>query len=360
MTIISAATALSSAQMRILLALGATLLLTIALLAAAVDQEMTIPGNGWSLPATLVLPESGPAPCVVFFAGSGPTDRDWKSPLQPGTNGSAKQLAAALQAKGVGSIRFDKVGSGLNLPKSAAPEELKKLEVLSMAHYVDEANAAFEVLAKRPECGKVFLLGHSEGSVHAFSAAVTRQTDARFGGMISLAGPSRSILDTVIEQIRARHKTTGDDLAAIDRQLTAFRSAMVTADAPAPDLSMIPEAVALWQMAHSPAQQRVARELLLTDPLVSVKAYRGRALIVSAGHDAQVSVPDGDRIFSALPGDATSKTRAVIANANHVFKGDPRDPASLSPQQISAAYTDEGRQLADGIVDRIVAFVSAK
>ena len=214
--------------------------------------------------------------------------------------------------------------------------------------------------AKRPECGKVFLLGHSEGSVHAFSAAVTRQTDARFGGMISLAGPSRSILDTVIEQIRARRKTTGDDLAAIDRQLAAFRSAMVTADAPAPDLSMIPEAVAFWQMAPSPAQQRVARELLLTDPLVSVKAYRGRALVVSAGHDAQVSVADGDRIFAALPGDATSKTRAVIANANHVFKADPRDPASLSPQQISAAYTDEGRQLADGIVDRIVAFVSAK
>ena len=58
----------------------------------------------------------------MFFAGSGPTDRDWTSPLLPGTNGSGAQLALALQARGVGSIRFDKVGSGVNMPKSTAPD----------------------------------------------------------------------------------------------------------------------------------------------------------------------------------------------------------------------------------------------
>ena len=84
------------------------------------------------------------------------------------------------------------------------------LDVLSLAHYVDEALAAFDELASRDRCGRIFLLGHSEGSIHASSAAIAKQADPRFGGLISLSGPSRSLLDTAIEQIRAmRHQRRG-------------------------------------------------------------------------------------------------------------------------------------------------------
>ena len=177
---------------------------------AAVTEDVDIVRPGYTLPSTITFPaRDGAVPCVVFFAGSGPTDRDWTSPLLPGTNGSGAQLAVALQARGVGSIRFDKVGSGANMPKSAAPADLKMLDVLSLAHYVDEAEAAFDELADRDGPGTIFLLGHSEGSIHASSAAVAKQADPRFGGFISLSGPSRSILDTAIEQIRAIHIKVG-------------------------------------------------------------------------------------------------------------------------------------------------------
>jgi len=117
---------------------------------AAVNEDLVISRPGYTLPSTISWPASeGAAPCVVFFAGSGPTDRDWNSPLLPGKNGSGAQLALELQARGVGSIRFDKVGSGVNMPKSNAPADLKMLEVLSLAHYVDEAEAAFDELAGR-------------------------------------------------------------------------------------------------------------------------------------------------------------------------------------------------------------------
>src|SRR5262249_57633727 len=86
-----------------------------------------------------------------------------------------------LAGKGVGWLGFDKVGSGTN----QGP-----LDVLSLAHYVAEATAAFDFLAARPECSTVYLLGHSEGSLHMTSAAVTQQDSARFGGLISMAGPS--------------------------------------------------------------------------------------------------------------------------------------------------------------------------
>ena len=328
---------------------------------AAVVEDLVISRPGYTLPSTIALPAGdAAAPCVVLFAGSGPTDRDWTSPLLPGGNGSGAQLALALQARGVGSIRFDKVGSGVNMPRSMEPADLRMLDVLSLNHYVDEAEAAFDELAGRDRCGEVFLLGHSEGSIHASSAAVARQTDPRFGGLISLSGPSRSLLETAIEQIRAMRVKAGADAAVVDEVLGGFRAAMLDPDAPAPDLSAIPEAASLWQATHSPLQQRVALELVFADPLAALHAYRGRALVVSAANDAQVPGSDADRIYAALGSDRADKTRVTIADANHVYKSETRAPSTISQGEIVAGYADDGHPLAGGLVDAIVGFATAR
>jgi len=327
---------------------------------AAVAEDLVLSRARYTLPSTIALPASdGAVPCVVFFAGSGPTDRDWTSPLLPGNNGSGKQLALELQARGVGSIRFDKVGSGVNMPRSNAPADLAMLEVLSLDHYVDEVEAAFAELARRDRCGPIFLLGHSEGSLHASSAAIATQTDLRFGGLISLSGPSRSLLDTAIEQIRAMRSKAGADTTVVDVALGDFRAAMLKPDAPAPDLSALPEAAGLWQVTHDPLQQRVARELILAEPLAALHAYRGRALVVSAANDAQVPGSDADRIFAALGSAAKDKTRVTIADANHVYKSEVRAPSTISQGEIVARYADDDHALADGLVDAIVGFVTA-
>jgi uncharacterized protein len=329
---------------------------------AAVNEEIVVSRPGYSLPSTLSLPASeGAAPCVVLFAGSGPTDRNWTSPLLPGKNGSGAQLALALQARGVGSIRFDKVGSGINMPKSNAPADLKMLDVLSLAHYIDEAVAEFDELAARDRCGKVVLLGHSEGSIHASSAAIAKQADPRFGGLISLSGPARTILDTAIEQIRTIGIKAGADTTVVDKALEDFRAAMLRPDAPAPDLSDLPEAAGLlWQATHSPLQQKVARELIFADPLAALRTYRGRALVVSAANDAQVPGSDADKIFAALGSERKDKTRVTIANANHVYKSETRAPSTISQTEIVAGYADEDHALAEGLVDAILGFVTAK
>jgi hypothetical protein len=325
----------------------------------SMNEDVVISRPGYTLPSTIALPTGDSAsPCVVFFAGSGPTDRDWTSPLLPGRNGSGAQLALALQARGVGSIRFDKVGSGVNMPRSADPADLKMLEVLSLAHYVDEALAAFDELANRDRCGKIFLLGHSEGSIHASSAAIAKQADPRCGGFISMSGPSRSLLDTAIEQLRAMRMQAGADAAVVDEALEAFHEAMLRPEAPDPDLSAIPEASGLWQATHAPGQQVVARELILAEPLAALHAYRGRALVLSAANDAQVPGSDADRIFAALGSDPEHKTRVTIANANHVYKSETRAPSSIDQGEILAGYADDDHALADGLVDAIVGFVT--
>ena len=133
---------------------------------------------------------------------------------------------------------------------------------------------------------------------------------------------------------------------------------MLDPDAPAPDLSTIPEAAALWQATHSPVQQRVARELIFADPLAALHSYRGRALVVSAANDAQVPGSDADRIFAALGSDSTDKTRVTIPDANHVYKSETRAPSEMSQSEIVAGYADENHALADGLVDAIVEFVT--
>ena len=69
---------------------------------------------GWDPPA-----DSGGAPIVDYLvtvspdlAGSGPTDRNWNSPLIPGTNGSAALLAQVLTAQNFITLRYDKRASG--------------------------------------------------------------------------------------------------------------------------------------------------------------------------------------------------------------------------------------------------------
>lgn len=246
------------------------------------------------------------------------------------------------------------------MPKSYGPAELKMLDVLSLAHYVDEAVAAFNDLASREACGQVFLLGHSEGSIHASSAAVAQQADPRFGGLISMSGPARSILETAIEQIRAIHLKSGADPVVVEHALEDLRSAIQTPEAPAPDLSALPEAAALWQATHSPVQQRVVRELMFADPLAALPAFHGRALVVSAANDAQVPGSDADAIFAALASDPKDKTRVTIANANHVYKSESRVPATISQADIVASYADDNHPLADGLVEAIVDFVTAQ
>jgi fermentation-respiration switch protein FrsA (DUF1100 family) len=136
---------------------------------------------------------------------------------------------------------------------------------------------------------------------------------------------------------------------------------MLKPDAPAPDLSDLPEAAGLlWQATHSPLQQKVARELIFADPLAALHAYYGRALVVSAANDAQVPGSDADKIFAALASDVKNKTRVTIANANHVYKSETRAPSTISQSEIVAGYADDDHALADGLVDAIVGFVTAQ
>src|SRR5262245_9070429 len=108
------------------------------------STEVSWPLDSTTVYGTLVRPSGpGPFPAVVMVAGSGPTDRDWNSPLLPGTNGSARLLAEALAQAGIASLRYDKRASG--------PHIRENMQVLigkvSMQSHLDELAGAVRTIA---------------------------------------------------------------------------------------------------------------------------------------------------------------------------------------------------------------------
>src|SRR5579859_1465371 len=109
----------------------------------AENLEVTWRMGSTTVSGTLVRPSGpGPFPAAVMVAGSGPTDRDWNSPLLPGSNGSARLLAEALAQAGFASLRYDKRVVGPH-----ARENLQALlGKLSMQSHVDELAGAVRIL----------------------------------------------------------------------------------------------------------------------------------------------------------------------------------------------------------------------
>ncbi len=154
--------------------------------------------------ATVTSPDAGGKhPGVVFVAGSGPTDRNWESPLLPGTNGSARLLAECLTARGYVTIRYDKRASG---PR--AMENVKLLAGhISLESHFEELKGAVEALLSRPDVDRtrLFVLTSSEGALHAFYYQ-THAGIVPFTGLVLTGAPGRALNEIanyqVVSQIR--------------------------------------------------------------------------------------------------------------------------------------------------------------
>ncbi len=162
-------------------------------------EELSWQLDDTTMTGTLTLPEGdGPFPAVLFIAGSGPTDRNWNSPLLPGTNGSAALLADELTRAGYATIRFDKRVTG--------PNAMANLEALqgqvSMQSHMDEVTSALAQLTARPEvdASRVYALGNSEGTLHALNTQVSVDPPP-FAGLILAAPPGRPLVDVLRQQI---------------------------------------------------------------------------------------------------------------------------------------------------------------
>jgi pimeloyl-ACP methyl ester carboxylesterase len=293
--------------------------------------DLTAPGPEGPLAGTLIDPDPK-APLVVILPGSGPTDRDGNNRLGV-AGGPYKQLAEALAAKGIATLRADKRGQFASKAAQADPY------AATTGGYADDAHAWANVLLPRTGRKCVWLLGHSEGALVALVAA---QKPAGICGLVLLSGGGRPIGEVLRDQLKANPANAPilpQALAAIDSLEAGKR--VPEASMPAPLRPLLGDKLQPYWI-----------DLMSHDPAKLIAAIKLPVLILQGDRDIQVSVGDAQALKAAQP----RATLTLLPGINHVLKPVATDDRAAN----IATYTDATLPISPLIAEDVAAFVTAK
>ena len=307
--------------------------------------------------ATLTLPDGdGPFPAVIMIAGSGPTDRNWNSPLIPGTNGSAALLAHALTELGYVTLRYDKRASGPHGKENA----MKLAGRISMQAHTDELAGGVKYLADQKAVNnkKIFALANSEGCIHALNYQ-TQGNKPAFAGMILTAPPARPVGWVAHEQLAAQL----NPIPGGDKWLASYDSAMAefVAGRPVNVDESLPEGLRNMIIgATNPINQPFARELWVTDPSALISKIDIPMLVVIGKKDIQVNWQTDGSVIETISKTHKNITVAYPENANHVLKHEPRDRSQLTAAEVTASYNADTSVLDEEAITTITTWLASQ
>ena len=296
--------------------------------AAPAGVEVSVPGPQGPLAGTLIDPGKD-APAVLIILGSGPTDRDGNNPLGI-TGGVFRQLAEALAAKGVATLRSDKRGM---FGSKAAITDANEVTI---AAYAADAHAWVDMLRAKTGRSCVWLLGHSEGSLVALKAA---QDPTGICGVILVSGAGRPYGEVIRAQLRANPANApllAPGEAAIDQLEAGKRVDGATLPAP-------------LQPLFRDNVQGFLIEAFSYDPAKLVSAIKLPVLILQGDKDLQVPVTDAELLKRGQP----VATLKILPGVNHVLKPVPGDDRAANV----ATYGNAGLPIAPVVAETIAAFV---
>ena len=271
-------------------------------------------GDTFSLGGTLTLPLSarGRVPVVVTITGSGRQTRDedlW--PLLPAYR-PFRDIAERLSREGIGVLRLDDRGIGA----SGGGEG-------TTADYADDVRQIVAWLRRRPDVGRIALLGHSEG---AMIAPLVAAQDPRLGGIVLLAGPSKPGRAILVDQLRRPIETAPG----------------LSDSARAAQLARVPEVVD--GMVKGNAWLRWFADY---DPLSTARRVRVPVLILQGALDRQVTAGQADTLADALRSAGNRDvTEKVYPGLNHLFlhtegDGSPSEYPTLKDTRLPAEVLDD-------------------
>jgi hypothetical protein len=303
-----------------------------ALLAAAAATpaavEVTVPGPQGPLAGTLLDPGKD-APAILIIPGSGPTDRDGNNPL--GVKGGVyRQLAEALAAKGVATLRIDK--RGMFGSKGAIADA----NDVTIAAYAADAHAWVDMLRAKTGRKCVWLLGHSEGSLVALRAA---QDPKGICGVILVSGAGRPYGEVIRAQLRANPANApllASGEAALDQLEAGKRVDGATMPAP-------------LQPLFRDNVQGFLIEAFSYDPAKLAGAIKLPVLILQGDMDLQVAVTDAELLKRGQP----AATLKILPGINHVLKPVDGDDRAAN----AATYGNADLAITPAVPEAIAAFV---
>lgn len=256
--------------------------------------------DGITMEGTVVRPDGeGTFPAVVLVAGSGPTDRDWCSPLLPGSNGSGRLFAEALAGAGIASLRYDKRASGPHVMDNVS----KLIGSLSMQSHLDELTAAVRVLSGLDvvDTSRIVGFGNSEGALHVLHY-VTSAQNIPFAGIVLAAPPGRPIQDVLLSQLalQSAHVPGGTEMMPMVREAVARYAVgqRMNLDPKLPDSVRM-----VLSSFETPANLPLARELWVESACDFLGNVRIPTLVLIGGRDVQIDAKaDGAPLQKAAAG----------------------------------------------------------
>ncbi len=344
-----------------ILATALGFILGFGLLAPMVDPTGPISDNvKWKIDnttvsATVTRPRDaeGLRPGVLFIAGSGPTTRDWTSPLLKGKNGSAALLADILAEQGYVTLRYDKRIVGPN----ALSNMLKLIGKISMASHVAEVRTAIETLAARDDVdpSRLFILSNSEGAIHALNY-VRGNPAIPVAGLILTGAPGRTIGQ--LGEMQVQFMLEGYENAdALYASYTTAIDAFLAGEEMVIDPALPGSVKVLLQGLSAPVNQPFAAELWTLDIAPWLAELDIPTLVLIGKKDIQVDWQlDGGPLEAQAAGNPMI-TFAYPENANHVLKYEPKPREALTSED-GATYNLADRVLDLDTVDAIVSWLA--
>ncbi len=315
------------------------------------SREVTWKVDDISVYGTITTPVGIAPSCgIVFVAGSGPTDRDWCSPLLPGTNGSGKLLAELFANSGFVTLRYDKRASGPHVKENIS----KLIGKISMQSHLEELSGAVETLVSdghvREDC--VFALTNSEGAIHALNYQLQAKS-RRFRGLVLTGAPGRAIGAVGRSQIVAQVKNlpNGEDIMKhYDEEVAAFAAGKPMV----PDASL-PEVIRMLLLSLStPANLPFAQELWTYDTAQVIAKVDEPILVVIGKKDIQVDWQADGKSLEEATAKKTNITYIYPENANHVLKHEETPREQLTAQaslRYNAMETELDQQATNTIIN---------
>ncbi len=289
------------------------------------SQEVTYKSTEISISkfidGTLTSPNSGSNTLAIIIAGSGPTDRDGNQNFLKTNN--LKKLAIALTNNGIAAFRYDK----------RTVKQIRKGNFDANVKFDDFVNDAKDVLdyfKKQNTYKKIYIIGHSEGSLIGLLAAKDSAD-----GFISLAGAGQSIDYVIKEQVQKTAPMFTEDTK---RVFGILKEGKTTTDYP-------PALASLFDISIQPYMS----SWMKYNPTEEIGKLTMPVLIINGTKDLQVSVEEAKLLSDA----AKNSELKLIDKMNHVLfiiEGDD--------QENSKSYNDHAGKVANELINGIVAFIT--
>ncbi len=271
-------------------------------------EEMVIRSGAVRLAGTLTGPEEGAPggsrPLVICVHGSGPLDRNSNTRHQKLDIFNA--LAEHLAVRGIACFRYDKRGTGQSGGNYHCAGHLD---------FVRDALAVARHFRADPAVSRLFLLGHSEGTLIVPQVARECPVD----GLLLLC-PFLTELEDLLERqglVMQHYLDRAPGIGGwIGRRLSALRGGVVQANRKLIARVRRTSRPVLWQGLRR-VEARWIRELLEISPRRVFETVRVDSLVLVAGRDVQCPPEDGEEVARIIGARAS---HVPIAGLSHMLR----------------------------------------